>query len=375
MTSAARVSTLLAALCTLAASVSAFSPTTAVPGLSLRGTRGGSALLGGAAPPAGRSLVSLQAKKGGAKKGASKKKASTAKAPSAATPTAASPPKEKEVLDEADDEMLKASMMGSFDPSGRGEGPISSKGAEGMVMPGLPGMKIQLIDEKQVDLDVKALLKDRSLEAGFAPIPKGAIVDEPEKKRLEMLGRDEDAAFGLSGDVMRSLKTATWVCVGLLIALEVFVQSPLSSGLKEKVGVDKEKVVEFQKGNIPAKVTPTGEVAGLRPWAPVPLAVPPGVAAKRAAEAAAAEAAAAGKPAAEASKAVPANKAPKEPAPAPTTPAAAPTAAAPTAAAPASAAPTAAAPTSAAPASAAPAAAAAAAAAPTSAAPAPAVTP
>jgi hypothetical protein len=37
-----------------------------------------------------------------------------------------------------------------------------------------------------VDKDVKKLLVDRGLESKFQPIPKGALVDEPTAKRLQM---------------------------------------------------------------------------------------------------------------------------------------------------------------------------------------------
>lgn len=81
--------------------------------------------------------------------------------------------------------MLRASMMGNFNPSQvpppSPPSPLSPRppfqtfgfltsaqgerlGAEGMVMPGLPGVKIQVIDEEQVDKDVKKLIGDRSLE-------------------------------------------------------------------------------------------------------------------------------------------------------------------------------------------------------------------
>jgi hypothetical protein len=42
-----------------------------------------------------------------------------------------------------------------------------------------------------------------------------------------------DAAFGLSGDIMRNLKTGTWACVAILFAVEIFVQSPLSENFRK----------------------------------------------------------------------------------------------------------------------------------------------
>jgi hypothetical protein len=60
-------------------------------------------------------------------------------------------------------------------------------GAQGMPMPGLPGLKIQTVDEEAVDRDVKKLIGDRTMEKTFVPIPKGAIVDDITKRRQEAM--------------------------------------------------------------------------------------------------------------------------------------------------------------------------------------------
>ena len=60
-------------------------------------------------------------------------------------------------------------------------------GAQGMPMPGLPGLKIQTVDEDAVDRDVKKLIGDRTMEKTFVPIPKGAIVDDITKRRQEAM--------------------------------------------------------------------------------------------------------------------------------------------------------------------------------------------
>jgi len=56
-----------------------------------------------------------------------------------------------------------------------------------MPMPGLPGLKIQTVDEDAVDRDVKKLIGDRTMEKTFVPIPKGAIVDDITKRRQEAM--------------------------------------------------------------------------------------------------------------------------------------------------------------------------------------------
>ncbi len=68
------------------------------------------------------------------------------------------------------------------------EGSIATKSAPPpefqMDMP-LP-MKSMGAGDVEVDKDVKKLIFDRSLETKFQPIPKGALVDEPTAKRLEL---------------------------------------------------------------------------------------------------------------------------------------------------------------------------------------------
>jgi hypothetical protein len=59
---------------------------------------------------------------------------------------------------------------------------------------------------------VRPLKRDRSLEAQFD-------LSVPDRK-LDVQGRDEDAAFGLSGATMRNVKTLTWVGIGLLLLVE-----------------------------------------------------------------------------------------------------------------------------------------------------------
>ena len=68
----------------------------------------------------------------------------------------------------------------------------------------------------------RPLQRDPSLESKFDLAP-------PE--RAGSPGLDEDAAFGLSGSTMRTVKSLTWVGIGLLLAIEAWALTQPSSPL------------------------------------------------------------------------------------------------------------------------------------------------
>jgi len=94
---------------------------------------------------------------------------------------------------------------------------------------------------------IKDLIRDRSLESKFVPIPKGAIAPDPREKEKEKVlyhsasvlhrvsrpgvqlynacqeNEEEalDSAFGLPGPVLRFIKNGTWACIALLVFAEV----------------------------------------------------------------------------------------------------------------------------------------------------------
>ena len=75
---------------------------------------------------------------------------------------------------------------------------------------------------------VRPLKRDRSLEAQFD-------LSVPDRKP-DVQGRDEDAAFGLSGGTMRSVKTLTWVGIGLLLLVEGWALTQPTSPLVNPPG-------------------------------------------------------------------------------------------------------------------------------------------
>ena len=60
---------------------------------------------------------------------------------------------------------------------------------------------------------------------------------------------------------MRGLKTATWVCIGLLVGAEIFARSPLSIPLKG--GIDEQAILKERKAQTAG---PANELPGLRPF-------------------------------------------------------------------------------------------------------------
>ncbi len=73
-------------------------------------------------------------------------------------------------------------------------------------------LRPQVSAEDVETFGIRPLKRDRSLESQFD-------LSVPDRK-LDVQGRDEDAAFGLSGATMRSVKTLTWVGIGLLLLVE-----------------------------------------------------------------------------------------------------------------------------------------------------------
>ena len=74
---------------------------------------------------------------------------------------------------------------------------------------------------------LRPLQRDRSLESKFDFTP-------PNSTARDM--RDEDAAFGLSGSAMRTVKSLTWVGIGLLLAIETWTLTQPTSPLMNPPG-------------------------------------------------------------------------------------------------------------------------------------------
>jgi hypothetical protein len=64
-----------------------------------------------------------------------------------------------------------------------------------------------------------------------------------------------------AGEVMRGLKTATWACIGLLVAAEIFARTPLSTSLKG--GIDEVAILKERKEQTAG---PAKELPGVRPF-------------------------------------------------------------------------------------------------------------
>eukprot|EP00277_Geminigera_cryophila_P003332 CAMPEP_0179425830 /NCGR_PEP_ID=MMETSP0799-20121207/12393_1 /TAXON_ID=46947 /ORGANISM="Geminigera cryophila, Strain CCMP2564" /LENGTH=290 /DNA_ID=CAMNT_0021200499 /DNA_START=27 /DNA_END=899 /DNA_ORIENTATION=+ len=125
------------------------------------------------------------------------------------------------------------------------------------------------------DAEIKALKRDTRLEALFVDIPKEALAPAPSKKRGDQATeKDGDAAFGLSGDTVRMVKTGTWACCVLLILTLVVVRSPLMGSFRP------DDSVEFAKKEERAALDRQGKLLpGYRPF-PSLQATPEEVAAK-----------------------------------------------------------------------------------------------
>jgi hypothetical protein len=89
--------------------------------------------------------------------------------------------------------------------------------------PTKPVVSVQTVSpEDSETFGLRSLQRDRTLESRFdlaPPNPAGG----PE--------RDEDAAFGLSGSAMRTVKSLTWVGIGLLLAIEAWALTQPTSPL------------------------------------------------------------------------------------------------------------------------------------------------
>ncbi|EKX38877.1 hypothetical protein GUITHDRAFT_154574 [Guillardia theta CCMP2712] len=129
------------------------------------------------------------------------------------------------------------------------------------------------VEDVDADVSVKKLIRDRSLESLIEDIPKAAIVNEPKWKRKkdkeEEKEADIDAAFGLSGDMMRMIKNGTWACIALLVLLEVYARSPLAGDLRLPDAEERAIQVQRQEQAKEGKILP-----GVRPWAPFGLNAP-----------------------------------------------------------------------------------------------------
>lgn len=105
------------------------------------------------------------------------------------------------------------------------------------------------------------LQRDRSLEAMFVDIPKDAIAPIPALKKKGDEGPDPEAVFGLSGDVARLLKKATWASMVLLVLTLVVVRSPLMSAFRPDDSVELAKKEERAELDRQGKSLP-----GIRPF-------------------------------------------------------------------------------------------------------------
>jgi hypothetical protein len=105
--------------------------------------------------------------------------------------------------------------------------------------------------------------RDKSLEAMFVDIPKEALAPAPSlKKKDDKKGPDPDAAFGLSGDVVRFIKKGTYACMALLVLALVVVRSPLINVINpEAPKLEQAKKAEREKLDKEGKALP-----GVRPF-------------------------------------------------------------------------------------------------------------
>mmetsp|Transcript_36334 Transcript_36334/g.56778 ORF Transcript_36334/g.56778 Transcript_36334/m.56778 type:complete len:239 (-) Transcript_36334:1001-1717(-) len=114
---------------------------------------------------------------------------------------------------------------------------------------------------------IKDLIRDRSLESKFVPIPKGAIAPDPREKEKEKENEEEalDSAFGLPGPVLRFIKNGTWACIALLVFAEVVARTPLIEQLSKGANeAERSALLERRELDKAGKALP-----GVRPWAPV----------------------------------------------------------------------------------------------------------
>eukprot|EP00802_Teleaulax_amphioxeia_P016293 Tamp_16408.p1 GENE.Tamp_16408~~Tamp_16408.p1 ORF type:complete len:286 (-),score=87.32 Tamp_16408:610-1467(-) len=109
--------------------------------------------------------------------------------------------------------------------------------------------------------DMPKFTRDRSLEAMFVDIPKEALAPLPKVSKDAKAATDPDAAFGLSGDVVRFIKKGTWASVALLVLALVVVRSPLMGAFRPDESVELAKKAERSQLDREGKTLP-----GIRPF-------------------------------------------------------------------------------------------------------------